>query len=142
MMKTVFLLTTMAVGGCSMTTQTPREVEAVRDFVVAAELEEVAEIRLWRQMSYTHLNVRFVTIPTRRGDYLVEFQRDCRELNRIDITPEMVDIRANRHVLRAKFDTIRGCRIDRIYEISEAQSEELKVLGDAPGDEIFLPDKK
>ncbi len=142
MMKTVFLLTTMAVGGCSMTTQTPREVEAVRDFVVAAELEEVAEIRLWRQMSYTHLNVRFVTIPTRRGDYLVEFQRDCRELNRIDITPEMVDIRANQHVLRGKFDTIRGCRIERIYEISEAQSEELKVLGDAPGDEIFLPHKK
>ncbi len=142
MKKTVFLLTIMVVGGCSMTTQTPREIEAVRDFVVAAELEEVAEIRLWRQMSYTHLNVRFVTIPTRRGDYLVEFQRDCRELNRIDITPEMVDIRANQHVLRAKFDTIRGCRIDKIYEISEAQSEELKVLGDAPGDEIFLPDKK
>ncbi len=136
------LLAIIAVGGCSMTPQTPREIEAVRDFVVAAELEEVAEIRLWRQMSYTHLNVRFVIIPTRRGDYLVEFQRDCRELNRIDITPEMVDIRDNRHVLRAKFDTIRGCRIDRIYEISEAQSEELKVLGDAPGDEIFLPDQK
>ncbi len=136
------LLAIIAVGGCSMTPQTPREIEAVRDFVVAAELEEVTEIRLSRQMSYTHLNVRFVTIPTRRGDYLVEFQRDCRELNRIDITPEMVDIRANQHVLRAKFDTIRGCRIDRIYEISEAQSEELKVLGDAPGDEFFLPDQK
>ncbi len=139
------LLAFIAVGGCSMTPQTPqapREIEAVRDFVVAAELEEVTEIRLSRQMSYTHLNVRFVTIPTRRGDYLVEFQRDCRELNRIDITPEMVDIRQNQHVLRAKFDTIRGCRIDKIYEISEAQSAELKVLGDAPGDEIFLPDKK
>ena len=135
------LLAIIAVGGCTMTPQTPREIEAVRDFVVAAELEEVAEIRLWRQMSYTHLNVRFVTIPTRRGDYLVEFQRDCRELNRIDITPEMVDIRANQHVLRAKFDTIRGCRIDKIYEITEAQSDELKVLGDAPGDEIFLPDQ-
>ncbi len=136
------LLAIIAVGGCSSTSQPSREVEAVRDFVVAAELEEVAEIRLWRQMSYTHLNVRFVIIPTRRGDYLVEFQRDCRELNRIDITPEMVDVRHNQHVLRAKFDTIRGCRIARIYEISEAQSEELKVLGDAPGDEIFLPDKK
>ena len=136
------LLAFIAVGGCSTTTQTPREIEAVRDFVVAAELEEVTEIRLSRQMTYTHLNVRFVTIPTRRGDYLVEFHRDCRELNRVDITPEMVDIRHNQHVLSAKFDTIRGCRIDRIYEISEAQSEELKVLGDAPGDEFFLPDQK
>ena len=79
-------------------------------------------------------------VPTRRDDYLVEFQRDCRALRNTEITPDMVDVRQNRNVLRAKFDTIRGCRIARIYEISKAQSNELKVLGDAPGDEIFLPD--
>ena len=46
------LLAFIAVGGCSTTTttQTPREIEAVRDFVVAAELEEVREIRLRRQL--------------------------------------------------------------------------------------------
>ena len=140
MKKTVFLLTIMVVGGCSSTPQTPREVEAVRDFVVAAELEEVAEIRLRRQLSYTDLNVRYATIPTRGGDYLVEFQRDCRDLQRPDFTPEMVDVRHDRNVLRAKFDTIRGCRIARIYAITAEQSDELKVLGDAPGDEIFLPE--
>ena len=139
MKKTVFLLTIMIAGGCSTTAQAPREVEAVRDFVVAAELEEVREIRLRRQLGYTELNVRFVLVPTRRNDYLVEFQRDCRALRNTEITPDMVDVRQNRNVLRAKFDTIRGCRIARIYEITEAQSEELKVLGDAPGDEIFLP---
>ncbi len=139
MKKTVFLLMIMVTGSCS-TTPPAREVEAVRDFVVAAELEEVAEIRLRRQMSYTDLNVRYVTIPTRGGDYLVEFQRDCRDLQRPDFTPEMVDVRYDRNVLRAKFDTIRGCRIARIYAITAEQSEELKVLGDAPGDEIFLPE--
>ena len=108
------LLAFIAVGGCSTTPQTPREIEAVRDFVVAAELEEVTEIRLSRQMSYTELNVRFVLVPTRRGDYLVEFQRDCRALRNTEVTPDMVDVRQNRNVLRAKFDTIRGCRIDRI----------------------------
>ncbi len=134
MKKTVFLLMIMVVGGCSSTPQTPREVEAVRDFVVAAELEEVTEIRLRSQMGYTDLNVRFVLIPTRRGDYLVEFQRDCRALTNTEITPDMVDVRQNRNVLRAKFDTIRGCRIARIYAITAEQSDELKVLGDAPGD--------
>ncbi len=54
----------------------------------------------------------------------------------------MVDIRANSNVLHAKFDTIRGCKISRIFELTDAQSAELKVLGDAPGDEIYLPGKR
>jgi len=142
MKKRDFLLAIMVVGGCSSTSQSPREVEAVRDFIVATEIEEVSEIRLSRQMSYTDLNDRFVVIPTRRGDYLVEFQRECRELKQAKITPEMVDVRINRNVLLAKFDTIRGCRIARIYEITGEQMEELKVLGDAPGDDFYLPDEK
>lgn len=141
MSKSFLLLAAVLVAGCSSTSQPSREVEAVRDFVVAAELVEVSEIRLWRQMSYTYLNNRFVTVPTRRGDYLVEFTRDCRALTSTEIMQDMVDVRQNANVLRARFDTIRGCQIARMYEISEAQSDELKVLGDAPGDEIYLPGK-
>lgn len=129
-------------AACSSTTQRPQEIEAVRDYVVANELEEVTEIRLREQMSYTYVNDRFVTIPTRRGDYLVEFNRDCWELRQINFTSTMVDVRDNQNVLRARFDTIRGCRIGTMYEITEAQREELKALGDAPGDDIFLPDEK
>jgi len=140
MKKSVILLAILVVG-CSSTPRGSREIEAVHDFVAAAQLEEVAEIRLWRQMSYTFLNVRFVTIPGRRGDYLVEFQRDCRALTSIEVMPDMVDVRQNRNVLHAKFDTIRGCKISRIFELTDAQSAELKVLGDAPGDEIYLPTK-
>ena len=141
-MKISVILLAIMVVGCSSTPQGTREIEAVRDFVAAAQLEEVSEIRLRQQMSYTFLNIRFVTIPTRRGDYLVEFQRDCRALTNVEITPDMVDVRANRNVLHAKFDTIRGCRISRIFELTDAQSAELKVLGDAPGDEIYLPGKQ
>ena len=141
-MKTSVILLAIMVVGCSSTPQAPREIEAVRDFVIAAQLEEVSKIRLRQQMSYTFLNIRFVTIATRRGDYLVEFQRDCRALTNVEITPDMVDVRANRNVLHAKFDTIRGCRISRIFELTDAQSAELKVLGDAPGDEIYLPGKQ
>jgi hypothetical protein len=129
----------LVVAACSSTTTQPQEIEAVRDYVVANELEEVSQIRLREQMSYTYVNDRYVTIPTRRGDYLVEFSRDCWELRRNDFTAEMVDVRDNNNVIRARFDTIRGCRIGKMYEISKAQREELTALGDAPGDEIFLP---
>ncbi len=129
----------LIVAACSSTTQRPQEIEAVRDYIVAAELEEVTEIRMREQLSYTYVNDRFVTIDTRRGDYLVEFLRDCWALRRNDFTPEMVDMRDNQNVLRARFDTIRGCRIGKMYEITAEQREELTALGDAPGDEIFLP---
>ena len=139
MNKISILPALLAVAACSSTTQRPQEIEAVRDYIVAAELEEVTEIRTREQLSYTYVNDRFVTIDTRRGDYLLEFNRNCWELRRNDFTPEMMDVRDNSNVLRARFDTIRGCRIGKMYEITADQSEELTALGDAPGDEIFLP---
>ena len=142
LMLSTTLSTMLVVAACSSTTTQPQEIEAVRDFVVANKLEEVSEIRLREQMSYTYVNDRYVTIPTRRGDYLVEFIRDCWELRRNDFTPEMVDVRDNRNARRARLDTIRGCRIGKMYEISGAQREELTALGDAPGDEAFLPTEK
>jgi len=139
MNKLLIVPALLIIAGCSSTTQRPQEIEAVRDYVVAAELEEVTEIRMREQLSYTYVNDRFVTIDTRRGDYLLELQRDCWELRRNEFTPEMVDVRDNPNVLRARFDTIRGCRIAKMYEITAAQRAELTALGDAPGDEIFLP---
>ena len=140
MNKTLIMTAALSIAACSSTTQIPQEIEAVRDYIAAAELEEVTEIRLREQLHYTYVNDRYVSIDTRRGDYLVEFQRNCWELRENQITAEMVDIRRDNNYIRARFDTIRGCRISTIYEITEEQREELKALGDAPGDEIFLPD--
>ena len=128
-------------GACSSTTQRPQEVEAVRDFVAAAELKEVDEIRLSQTLSYTYVNDLFVTVPTRRVDYLVEFIRICYELRENQFRADMVDVRDSPNILRSRFDTIRGCRISKIFEITESQREELRDLGDAPGDEIFLPEE-
>ena len=139
MNKILIVPALLVVAGCSSTTQRPQEIEAVRDYVAAAELEEVSDIRLREQLNYTYVNDRFVTIDARRGDYLVEFNRDCWELRQTQVSGGMVDVRDNRNVLRARFDTIRGCRIGKIYEITEAQRVELTALGDAPGDEVFLP---
>ena len=135
------LIVIAVTSACSSTTQRPQEVEAVRDFVAAAELQEVNEIRLSQALSYTYVNDLFVTIPTRRGDYLVEFLRTCYELRQSQFTPDMVDVRDNPNILRSRFDTIRGCRISKIYEITEAQRAELRDLGDARGDDIFLPEE-
>ncbi len=118
-----------------------QEIEAVRDYIVANQLEEVDRIRTnFRQLNYTYLNDQYVAIPTQRGNYLVEFDRLCRDLRRTDFTYEMIDRRDDANTLRARFDTIRGCRIGKIYEVTEEQTKELAALGDAPGDEIFLPE--
>ncbi len=142
MNRILILPALLLIAGCSSTSTQPQEIEAVRDFVAAAQLEEVSEIRLRKTLRYTYVNDRYVTVPTRQGDYLVELRRDCFELRQNDFTPEMVDGRDNQNVLRARFDTIRGCYIGTIYEITESQREELRDLGDAPGDEIYLPDEE
>ena len=37
----------------------PQEIEAVRDYVAATELEEVTEIRLREPLHYTYVNDRY-----------------------------------------------------------------------------------
>ena len=153
-MKTLPLaVAALALAACA-TPYDPQEIEAVRDYVVAAELPEVKRIRLDRSESYTYLNDLYVIMPTRRQDYLVELSRNCPELREANFGLErgpfdpvtglpsgMVDQRTDSKVLRSRFDTIRGCRIATFYEISDEQFKELKNLGDAPGEEVFLPDE-
>ncbi|MEO1202021.1 MAG: DUF6491 family protein [Pseudomonadota bacterium] len=134
-------------AACSVTPPA-QEVEAVRDYVSAAELQPVDRIRMDRNSGgYTYLNDYFVILPALRKEYLVEFNRRCLELrDDIDpfgpgsINPNMIDVRRDSSLLRARFDTIRGCQILTFYEITDEQLKELKNLGDAPGEEIFLPE--
>jgi len=142
MSKTPLIFATLALSACSITTTQPQEIEATHDFVAASDLKEVSEIRLNRQLTYSYINDRFVTVPTRRGDYLLELQRNCHELRETIVDEKMYDTRDNTNILRARFDTIRGCRIATMYEITDAQKEELKALGDAPGDEVFVNDEE
>lgn len=127
-------------SGCSFNLLEAEEGEAVVDYIYANELKEVDQFRYFQQFTYTYVNDQYVTIPTNSGDYLVEFARDCPELSQARFTPDMADVRDDNRTLRARFDTIRGCRIDKIYEISEAQREELSELGDAPGDDTYFPE--
>ncbi|MDH3615522.1 MAG: DUF6491 family protein [Gammaproteobacteria bacterium] len=106
--------------------------DAVDDFIVVSELKELDTVRMREQFHYTELSEHYIILKTRKENYLVKFQRRCRELNEREVTP---DIRFERNTLRAGFDTIRGCRIDRMYAIDKGQAQELVHLGKAPGEE-------
>jgi hypothetical protein len=127
-LATVILLALF--GGCA-TSSEPEITGAVSDYIKAAELEEQDSIRTLGKYSYHIISQRYVTLETQRANYLVEFVRRCHELMQSEVTP---DLRYEKNILRSRFDTIRGCRIGRIYAIDKGQAEELKDLGDPPGD--------
>ena len=113
MKNAAILISALALSAC-VTGYDPREIEAVRDYIAANELEEVDQVRTpHAQMSFTYINDYFVTIPTRRGDYLAEFVSECRELRRQQFTEDMVDIRRDANWLRARFDTILADQASR-----------------------------
>ena len=141
-MKRILALMTVALLGACGTLPIEEEIEATRDFIVANELKEIDSFRMFEQLHYRAVNDYFVTVETRRGDYLIEFNTRCRALTQRDFKPHMVDIRRDPSRLRARFDTIRGCMIGKIYDLTEQQREELHQLGDAPGEEVFMPEEE
>lgn len=114
--------------GCA-TQSGPTETDAIADFIVVSELEPLDVVRFRDQFNYKRLTDDFLVLTSRDDYYLVEFRRRCRELNRNEITP---DLRYDRNVLRAGIDTIRGCRIERMFVIDKGQAEELEHIGKEP----------
>ena len=109
---------------------TQDEEQAVRDYILVRGLSEVKEIRSTSDDSWHELDLNFIIYETRREAFLVEFIRACYDLsdNRI-----VADKRWNLNTIDARFDTIRGCRIDKIYALTESDLAELKTLGESPG---------
>jgi hypothetical protein len=42
-------------------------------------------------------------------------------------------VRHDSRYIHSRFDTIRGCRIDKIFALDEAAATEVENLGEAPG---------
>ncbi len=147
MKLSIVIFLALAMIGCaasrSKSTIGPgKENEAVLDFIFTGELVETDRIRLSEPIKYLYVNDWWVVVPTRRSDYLVGFRGRCDELRRRKWTSDMIDIRVSARVLHSDYDTIRGCKVGRIYELTEAQLEELRVLGDAPGEDQYVPQAK
>ncbi len=110
---------------------TQRDERAVTDYVAVSELEETDRIRTDARDGWELISDRFLLYKTRRQDYLVEFRRICHEIRDHRVVP---DVRRDHSYIRARFDTLGGCQIDKIYALTEGQSAELAELGEAPGD--------
>jgi len=103
------------------------ENDAVEDYIKVAELREIDAIRSSRQLHYKSITEKYIIIDDGKKSYVVVFASACRELDdHRMVTP---DIRHERHTLRARFDTFRGCRIQALYEIGEGQAQEIVNLG-------------
>lgn len=129
-----FILTAaaMLLSGCATQERavTQDEEQAIRDYILVRGLEEVDRMRSSRNDSWDELNEFFIIYDTRRNMYLVEFNRACYELYESRVTP---DLRREANTIRARSDTIRGCQIDKIFALTEADVAELKALGEMPG---------
>jgi len=106
--------------------------QAVRDFVEVRELDQVDSVSVHSTDGMKKITNVFVLYRNRDGNYIMEFDRYCHELDDYKvITP---DRRWDLKTLRPRYDTIRGCRIGKIYSLTEAELTELKNIGDAPGE--------
>lgn len=122
----------MVLSACATQGETTtQDVEqAVRDFIDVRELTEVDEMITSNRDHWDEIDQNFIIYRTRRETYLVEFNRRCQEL---DMYPVVPDRRDSRNSVRARFDTIRGCRIARLFLLTEGDVAELSAIGESPG---------
>ena len=104
--------------------------QAIRDFIAVRQLAELNDISTAITDNYEELEAHFVLYKTRRATYLFEFARACHELNEY---PVVADERWDSNSIRARADTLRGCRISAIYALSESDVAELQAIGESPG---------
>lgn len=100
--------------------------QAIRDYIEVRALPALPKISSSNYDRWDELDGKFVIYATRHEYFLVEFARHCYELQE---TPVVPDVRRERNVLRARFDTLRGCRVHRIYALTENDVAELLALG-------------
>ena len=115
------------------TTGQEEQVNAIKDFIEVNELEEANSIRTrYDRIEQQVLNDRFVIVSTRKEQHLLEYSHPCRD-DPFTQRPRP-DIRRDSSAIYAGSDTFRGCKIKALYVITEDQAEELKNIGEAPGE--------
>lgn len=104
--------------------------QAVRDFIAVRELPEADAMRTSNSDNYDQIDQNFILYEARNKFYLIEFMRRCYELDQYPVVP---DERRNANTVSARFDTLRGCRIAKIFPLTEGEVEELRAIGESPG---------
>ena len=129
--KTVIaILVTLTACAAQEEATTQDTEQAVRDFIAVRELAETREMRTSNSDHWEEIDENFIIYTARREAFLVEFTRRCYELNQY---PVVADERKSANVISARFDTLRGCTIARIYPLTEGEVAELLAIGESPG---------
>lgn len=125
-----------AMGACASEPTEPPAVltdddQVIRDFIVVRELEEVARIRGAQRRSFKKVTPSYIIYKPTRGEFLVEFDRPCYEI----WTNKYLSANDTflHSTLRAKYDRLRGCRIDRIFVLADSDLRDLEQLGVGAG---------
>ena len=131
MKRIVTIMVAVSLAACATQEDTiTQDIEqAVRDFIVVREMAETDRIRTANSDHWDVIDQNFIIYKKRHEAYLVEFARTCREL---DQYPVVADVR-NGNVIRARFDTIRGCQIAKMFPLAEGEIAELEAIGESPG---------
>ena len=132
--KGLTILVLVSVLGCASAPQEDESVikqnDALDDYIRVAELPATDAIRKRGELHHTVINEKYIILSDQRNSYLAVFRQRCRQLDELYVTPDMRD---DLNIVRARFDTYRGCRIQSLYELSEGQAQELLGLGEKPG---------
>jgi Family of unknown function (DUF6491) len=100
--------------------------QAIRDYIEIRQPTEQDVLRSSSSDGWTRIDETFVIYTTRHEAFLIEFVRRCYEMSE---TPVVPDVRRERNTIRARFDTLRGCRIHKIFSLNENDVAELTALG-------------
>lgn len=126
----VILLATALTACAAQEDAVTQDIEqAVRDFIAVRELAETDKIRTANTDSWDEIDQNFLIYKKRNETFLVEFARRCYELNQYPVVPD--ERRGNE--IRARFDTIRGCRVNKVFPLTEGELAELEAIGESPG---------
>ena len=100
--------------------------QAIRDYIEVRKPPELDSMRSSGRDRWTELDPKFIIYTGPHEAFLVEFSNNCYALQE---HPVVADVRREPNKIRARFDTIRGCRIDRIFALTEHDVAELSALG-------------
>lgn len=129
--KAVIAILVMLTACAAQEEATTQDAEqAVRDFIDVRQLQEAKEMRTSNNDSWEEIDENFVIYKTRHEVFLLEFTRRCYELNQY---PVVADERQSGNVVRARFDTLRGCHIAKLFPLTEGELAELSAIGESPG---------
>lgn len=132
-MKALGLLAVVLLLVACATTDTEERVTATKDFIEVNDLPESRFIRTLGEVRHEVLNERYVIVTVRKEHFLIEYAHRCEDdahTNRV-----RPDVRRDARRIYPLADTFRGCQIRTIYPISEEQAQELREIGEAPGED-------